>query len=142
MTREEVIERLRLILKTDIMTLNGFNIPHEPLEKEIEALKIVIKVLEQEPILDKIRAEIEKEADTSNGLAGISEIGLRKALKIIDKHKAESEKMSKHWIDDADHWICPDCGFITPNPNRYVGCKCPKCGFQAEKDKVKSEDKE
>lgn len=43
--------------------------------------------------------------------------------------------MSKHWIDDADHWICPDCGFITPNPNRYVGCKCPKCGFQDEKDK-------
>ena len=48
--------------------------------------------------------------------------------------------MSKHWIDDADHWICPDCGFITPNPNRYVDCKCPKCGFQDEKDKVKSED--
>lgn len=43
--------------------------------------------------------------------------------------------MSKHWIDDADHWICPDCGFITPNPNRYAGCKCPKCGFQDEKDK-------
>lgn len=49
MTREEVIERLKLILETDIMTLNGFNIPHEPLEKEIEALKIAIKALEQEP---------------------------------------------------------------------------------------------
>lgn len=44
--------------------------------------------------------------------------------------------MSKHWIDDADHWICPDCGFITPNPNRNEGCECPKCGFQDEKDKV------
>jgi hypothetical protein len=43
----------------------------------------------QEPILDKIRAEIEKEADTSNRLQGISEIGLRKALKIIDKYKAD-----------------------------------------------------
>lgn len=43
--------------------------------------------------------------------------------------------MSKHWIDDADHWICPDCEFITPNPNRYEGAKCPKCGFQDEKDK-------
>lgn len=42
-------------------------------------------------VLDKIRAEIEKEADTSNRLQGISEIGLRKALKIIDKYKAKSE---------------------------------------------------
>lgn len=49
MTREEVIERLKLILETDIITLNGFNTPHEPLEKEIEALKIAIKTLEQEP---------------------------------------------------------------------------------------------
>ena len=48
MTREEVIERLKLILETDIMTLNGLN-THEPLEKEIEALKIAIKALEQEP---------------------------------------------------------------------------------------------
>ena len=53
--------------------------------------------------------------------------------------EAESEKMSKHWIDDADHWICPDCGFITSNPNRYAGCKCPKCGFQDEKDKAETE---
>ena len=48
--------------------------------------------------------------------------------------------MKLHWIDDADHWICPDCGFITPNPNRYEGCMCPKCGFQDEKDKMESEE--
>lgn len=41
--------------------------------------------------IDKIRAEIEKEADTSSSLHGVSEIGLRKALKIIDKCKVESE---------------------------------------------------
>ena len=46
---------------------------------------------EDSKVLDKIRAEIEKEVDTSNRLYGISEIGLRKALKIIDKYKAESE---------------------------------------------------
>ena len=40
-------------------------------------------------VIDKIRAEIEKEADASNRLQGISEIGLRKALKILDKYKAE-----------------------------------------------------
>ena len=40
--------------------------------------------------IDKIEAEIKKEADTSGRLHGISEIGLRKALKIIDKHKTET----------------------------------------------------
>ena len=43
--------------------------------------------------------------------------------------------MSKHWIDDADHWICPYCGFETGSPAKYEGCKCPKRGFQDEKDK-------
>ena len=50
--------------------------------------------------------------------------------------------MSKHWIDDADHWICPYCGFETGSPAKYEGCKCPKCGFQDDKDKVKSEDRD
>lgn len=49
------------------------------------------------------------------------------------------ENMSKHWIDDADHWICPDCGFITGSPSKYEGCKCPKCGFQDAKDRAESE---
>ena len=42
-------------------------------------------------VLEKIKTDLEKEADTSNRLHGISEIGLRKALKIIDKYMAESE---------------------------------------------------
>jgi len=41
----------------------------------------------------------------------------------------------KHWIDNADSYICPICGFETNNPNKYKECKCPKCGFQNEKDK-------
>lgn len=44
-----------------------------------------------------------------------------------------------HWIDDADHWICPRCGFITSSPSKYEGCKCPRCSFQAEKDKIENE---
>ena len=40
-----------------------------------------------------------------------------------------------HWIDDADHYICPICGFETSSPAKYEGCKCPNCGFQDEKDK-------
>lgn len=40
-----------------------------------------------------------------------------------------------HWIDDADHYICPICGFETSSPAKYEGCKCPNCGFQDDKDK-------
>lgn len=49
--------------------------------------------------------------------------------------------MSLHWIDDADHWKCPNCGFETGSPAKHKGCKCPKCGFQDDKDKPESESK-
>lgn len=39
----------------------------------------------------------------------------------------------QHWIDNADSYICPVCGFETNNPNRF-NCRCPKCGFMDEKD--------
>lgn len=37
------------------------------------------------------------------------------------------------WIDNADSYICPVCGFECNNPNTFHG-KCPKCGFIATKD--------
>ena len=46
-----------------------------------QALDMAIKALEQEPILDKIRAEIEAEPYVSK----------MEVLDIIDKYKAESE---------------------------------------------------
>ena len=50
-------------------------------DEEIEeALDMAIKALEQEPILDKIRAEI------------MSKDGLEDALEIIDKYMAESKE--------------------------------------------------
>lgn len=59
-----------------------------------DALDMAIKALEQEPVLNKIRAEIDKaryiDKDTricKNALAS----GLEVALQIIDKYKAESE---------------------------------------------------
>ena len=48
--------------------------------KYLEALDMAIEALEQEPILDKIRAEI------------MMKDGLEEALEIIDKYKAESEE--------------------------------------------------
>lgn len=60
MTIEETIERLNLILETDKRTLNGFNIPHEPLEKEIEALNIAIKALDTMRKYQQLQEVLEK----------------------------------------------------------------------------------
>lgn len=58
--------------------------------------KLAIEALKQEPILDKIREEIEQEiiprnSDQYDHEAMWQNLGLRMALKVIDKHKAESE---------------------------------------------------
>ena len=50
--------------------------------------------------------------------------------------KKDVSNTKKHWIDNADSWICPVCYLEVPSPAKYVGCKCPKCGFQDEKDKT------
>ena len=60
-----------------------------------EAFDMAIKALEQEPILDKIRAEIIEEMLSHSG-TGEETIqayadGLKKGLDILDKYKAESE---------------------------------------------------
>jgi len=58
------------------------------------AHKMAIKALEQEPILDKIKAEIRKlkhfPANSEDKL--FYNAGLLDSIEIIDKYKAESEK--------------------------------------------------
>ena len=54
-----------------------------------EALKMGIKALKQEPILDKIRREIEDLAYEER--VGYMVVDLDDVLRIIDKYKAESE---------------------------------------------------
>ena len=75
----------------------------EKVEISVLQLNRVIKALEQEPILDKIRAEIEQAADKQLQIAmGVSDLNERYAhiqmenayrhsLNIIDKYKSESE---------------------------------------------------
>lgn len=46
-----------------------------------------------------------------------------------------------HWIDNADSYICPVCGFETDNPLRFK-CKCPVCEFMDKKDREAMMDKE
>jgi hypothetical protein len=92
MTREEIKKAMRDTKKeVAIKNLRKLLSLVEGYPEYEDSISYSIAKLEQVPILDTIKAEIEKEADTSNRLQGISEIGLRKALKIIDKYKAESK---------------------------------------------------
>ena len=61
-------------------------------EQDFEAFEMAIKALEQEPVIDKIRAEIDKiyerEGNSVNCLNALDELKW-----FIDKYKAESEKV-------------------------------------------------
>lgn len=105
MTREEAIKGLTSLLEVrrrwdDMQTMKD----------EIECLDMAIKALNDKDVLDKIRAEIDDEADYA--YASFNEYkayilhaesdelpdddfryGLRRAIEIIDKYKAESEEM-------------------------------------------------
>ena len=58
--------------------------------EESHALVMAIKALEQEPIIDKIRAEIEHLTDTIN-VCYYQYVNKIDVLQIIDKYKGESE---------------------------------------------------
>lgn len=79
---------------------------------------------DKQKVLEKIRAEIEKAADISNRLQGISEIGLRKALKILDKYKAESEGkgMTRREYDKIIHLM--NCGALQGIDTGRLDGKC------------------
>ena len=55
--------------------------------------------------------------------------------------KTHDEK-DKHWIDNADSYICPVCGLEVYNPNSYYESRCPKCGFQDVSDAPKKDGSE
>ena len=55
-----------------------------------EFIKLAIKALEQEPVLDKIRAEIADLDDTDYDYEGYYK-AVTDALQIIDKYRAEME---------------------------------------------------
>lgn len=82
------IERAIDVLKSECYVFNPLNFDRTTLINT--ALDTVIKALEREDILDKIRAEIEAEyKDETEHPCGQ---GLRRAIEIIDKYKAESEE--------------------------------------------------
>lgn len=97
MTNSEAIKELKEMIKYEWGTYQT-----ETAKKHVEALNMAIKALEKEPILDKIRAEIESQRKevskkhSENGelqafYNGLND-GLKDARDIIDEYKAESEE--------------------------------------------------
>ena len=88
MTREKAIDHLRAI--SEYYSINHLD-PYEEYEAltsdELDAIHLAVKALGQEPIINKIRAEIE-EIQTYDGIY----IDRDYVLAIIDKYKAENEE--------------------------------------------------
>ena len=92
MTREKAIEILKEIIDT------GWLISDFEKCVAIDACEMAIEALEQEPILDKIRTEIEfksrivlKDTPNDDWTVKWNEC-IKEVLEIIDKYKAESEE--------------------------------------------------
>lgn len=102
MTREEAIKELE-ILKEDYWEDDGYGHETKQYGNTMLALDMAIKALEQEPILDNIRAEIEQLPtkarinwdgccpDFDYPEIEYVDVGKKKLLSIIDKYKTESE---------------------------------------------------
>ena len=86
MTREEAISIMNVI----IHMLE----PQYDNDRVEEAVDMAIKALEQEPVLDKIRAEIANLDDADYDYEGYYK-AVKDVLQIIDKYKAEMESEDK-----------------------------------------------
>ena len=84
MTREEAINQLKdfIILHRE---QHGWDV------STLTALDMAIKALDAEGVLDKIRSEIEQKA--FDDVNGSKYIFVNRVNQIIDKYKAESEKV-------------------------------------------------
>lgn len=95
MTREEAIEynqNLKMYMK-----VSDKNQPCKFLEENYIALDMAIKALEQESVLDKIRAEIERKCNRINSLASVLSYTAHREIQellcdIMNLCKAESEE--------------------------------------------------
>lgn len=97
MTREEAIKGLKSLVE-----VRRKYCAMQTMKDEIECLDMAIDALEQQPVLDKIRAEIEQTVSRysisrERGCMGQVEWSDRlikesEVLQIIDKYKTESEE--------------------------------------------------
>ena len=92
MTRKEIINEINCLLSE---LDNGEDAVSYLTQNDVNWLNENIKALDQDPIIDKIRARIELEKLGYPPSAGYYK-AIMKVLQIIDKYKAESE------VQDAD----------------------------------------
>lgn len=88
MTREELREYCERTIRGYETWVRDCGV--EPHGKAYEGLKLILELIEQESVIDKIRAEI-AEIPKKYPMTMDYENGLKEALAIIDKYKAESE---------------------------------------------------
>lgn len=75
-----------------IEVLNTYDMSEDNDDTEFKcAVAMALEALKQEPILDKIRAEIEAKCCITVGRENDGAITLHDVFEILDKHKAESE---------------------------------------------------
>lgn len=92
MTREEAIERIKMILEECTEDENAVSYVTSD---DADALGMAIKALEEETIIDKIKAEIEKleYLNIEDGSDGYDKyIEQDEVLQIIDKYRTEMER--------------------------------------------------
>lgn len=95
MTRKEIIDGLRFTVDMflfDFMTGETLTEPKSDMDKiTIDACKGAIELLEQEPVIDKIRERVELEKLGYPPSAGYYK-AIMKVLQIIDKYKESEDK--------------------------------------------------
>ena len=165
MTKEEITKRLNLILVTDTNTLKGFTMPHEPLEKEIEALKEAIELINQEPSEDCVdRKEVMKFAEFVQSVKDeycdnkeVLNFGtlcdiVIKAWRIVNLPPVTPQQKTGYWIladeqskedieNDNYRFICSECGCSDIHAKGTKVPYCWKCGAKmVDPQKVRNKD--
>lgn len=74
--------------------------------------------------------------------SGIAEMLCKTVFKIVDSaptiqlppNDQLTNVKTAHWIDNADSYICSQCGYECNNPNneRYGAAVCPRCLAEIE----------
>lgn len=139
MIKEEIKKILNSIKETDINTLiYRFDIPHEPLEEEIEALEAAIKLIEQEPSEDCISRQTALEPyKTLDDNDTISVWMIRKNIEQIPP--ISPQPRTGHWIRvDKNKVRCSECEIIHLIAQYPIGKIdwCPNCGTKMEGEEV------
>lgn len=102
--------------------------PFKPMV-EIDLYSVIKQKYIEREVLDKIRAEIEQVAEEESKFNIKGARGLKHALKIINKYKAEMEKSEEDKESYNDGW-CNTCEY------KYIESKCVGCAKYDEYDNL------